>query len=36
MGKRPWTCTPGTALADGKHTITATATDGAGNTAEGR
>nr|WTB32629.1 Ig-like domain-containing protein [Streptomyces sp. NBC_00830] len=29
-----WSCTPGTALADGKHTITATA--GAGNTAEGR
>ncbi|MGW3689405.1 Ig-like domain-containing protein [Streptomyces sp. NPDC005125] len=31
-----WTCTPGTALADGKHTITATATDQAGNTTNGQ
>lgn len=32
-----WACTPGTALVEGEHTITATATDGAGNTSqEGR
>ncbi|WP_326605270.1 Ig-like domain-containing protein [Streptomyces sp. NBC_01800] len=31
-----WACTPGTALADGKHTITSTATDEAGNTSQGR
>ncbi|MBS2025887.1 MAG: Ig-like domain repeat protein, partial [Deltaproteobacteria bacterium] len=28
-----WSCTPTTAIADGAHTLTATATDGAGNTA---
>ncbi|MER5185153.1 Ig-like domain-containing protein [Streptomyces sp. NPDC002896] len=28
-------CTPATSLADGEHTITPTATDGAGNTADG-
>ncbi|MGW3692120.1 Ig-like domain-containing protein [Streptomyces sp. NPDC005125] len=30
-----WTCTPGTALAEGEYTITATATDEAGNASRG-
>lgn len=30
-----WSCTPTTALAEGEHTITATATDDAGNTSQG-
>ncbi|MFJ7944476.1 Ig-like domain-containing protein [Streptomyces sp. NPDC096354] len=30
-----WSCTPTTALAEGEHTITATATDEAGNTSQG-
>ncbi|MGW3731915.1 Ig-like domain-containing protein [Streptomyces sp. NPDC005148] len=30
-----WACTPGTALVEGEHTITATATDEAGNTSRG-
>ncbi|MET7492672.1 Ig-like domain-containing protein [Streptomyces sp900116325] len=30
-----WSCTPGTALVEGEHTITATATDEAGNTGQG-
>ncbi|MET7493709.1 Ig-like domain-containing protein [Streptomyces sp900116325] len=34
-GSGKWFCTPGTALAEGEHTITATATDGAGNTSQG-
>ncbi|MGW6093221.1 Ig-like domain-containing protein [Streptomyces sp. NPDC055157] len=31
-----WSCTPGTALAEGEHTITSTATDEAGNTSQGQ